>query len=51
MSKRAPTVHIPGSLVKKVDQLAACIERSQEWIIKQALSAYIRQVEERKDAD
>lgn len=35
------TAHVPLSLADKVDQLAARIERSRGWIIKQALSAWI----------
>ena len=41
------TAHVPLSLADKVDQLAARIERSRGWVIKQALSAWIEQEEER----
>ena len=41
------TAHVPLPLADKVDQLAARIERSRGWIIKQALSAWIEQEEER----
>jgi predicted transcriptional regulator len=41
------TAHVPLPLVEKVDQMAARLERSRGWIIKQALSAWIEQEEER----
>ena len=41
------TVHVPLPLADKVDHLAACLERSRGWIIKQALTAWIDQEEER----
>lgn len=48
MSTRVLTAHVPDSLAEKVDELAARTERSRGWIIKQALSAYIQQEEERR---
>lgn len=41
------TAHIPLQLAEKVDQTAARLERSRGWIMKQALSAWIDQEEER----
>ena len=41
------TAHVPLPLAEKVDQLAVRLERSRGWIIKQALSAWIDQEEER----
>jgi predicted transcriptional regulator len=41
------TAHIPLPLADKVDQMAARLERSRGWIVKQALSAWIDQEEER----
>lgn len=41
------TAHVPLALAEKVDQLAARLERSRGWIMKQALSAWIAQEEER----
>ncbi|MFN5882165.1 MAG: CopG family ribbon-helix-helix protein [Burkholderiales bacterium] len=41
------TAHVPLSLAEKVDQVAARLERSRGWIVKQALSAWIDQEEER----
>ncbi|HBG07864.1 MAG: CopG family transcriptional regulator [Geobacteraceae bacterium GWC2_58_44] len=42
------TAHIPLPLAEKVDQIAARIERSRGWIVKQALSAWVDQEEERR---
>jgi predicted transcriptional regulator len=44
---RVLTAHVPVSLADKVDQLADRSERSRAWIMKQALSSWIAQVEER----
>jgi len=41
------TAHVPIVLAEKVDQLAARLERSRGWVVKQALSAWIDQEEER----
>lgn len=41
------TAHVPILLADKVDQLAARLERSRGWIVKQALSAWVDQEEER----
>ena len=41
------TVHVPLPLAEKVDQFATRLERSRGWIMKQALSAWIDQEEER----
>lgn len=41
------TAHIPLPLADKVDQLAARLERSRGWIVKQALAAWIDQEDER----
>lgn len=41
------TAHVPLPLAEKVDQLATRLERSRGWIVKQALSAWIDQEEER----
>jgi len=42
------TAHVPLPLAEKVDRFAARLERSRGWIIKQALSAWIEQEEERR---
>lgn len=44
---RVFTAHVPLPLAEKVDQMAARLERSRGWIMKQALSAWIDQEEER----
>jgi predicted transcriptional regulator len=41
------TAHVPLPLADKVDQLATRLERSRGWIVKQALSAWVEQEEER----
>ncbi len=41
------TAHVPIELAKKVDQFAEQKERPRSWIIKQALTAWIDQEEER----
>ncbi len=41
------TAHVPLLLAEKIDQAAARLERSRGWIVKQALSAWIDQEEER----
>jgi predicted transcriptional regulator len=45
---RVLTAHIPLPLAEKVDQMAARLERSRGWIVKQALMAWIDQEEERR---
>jgi len=37
------TAHLPLPLADKVEQMAARLERSRGWIMKQALSAWIAQ--------
>jgi predicted transcriptional regulator len=41
------TAHVPLPLAEKVDQMAARLERSRGWVVKQALSAWVEQEEER----
>jgi len=41
------TANVPLPLADKVDQIATRLERSRGWIMKQALSAWIDQEEER----
>ena len=47
VATRVLTAHVPVPLAEKVDQLADRLERSRGWIVKQALSAWIAQEEER----
>ena len=48
MKTKVPTTHAPLSLVKKVDQLAASLERPRCGVVKQALPAWIEQEERRQ---
>lgn len=48
MSTKVLTAHIPIPLAEQVDQIAARLERSRGWIVKQALSAWVGQEEERR---
>ncbi len=48
MNTKVLTAHVPLPLAKKVDQIAARLERSRGWIVKQALSSWIDQEEERR---
>lgn len=41
------TAHIPLQMADKIDQMAERLERSRGWIMRQALSAWIDQEEER----
>lgn len=47
MKTRVLTAHVPLPLAEKVDQLAARLERSRGWVVKQALSAWVEQEDER----
>jgi len=38
METKVLTAHVPLSLSRKVDELAARLERSRDWIVKQALA-------------
>lgn len=48
METKVLTAHVPLPLAEKVDQLAVRLERSRGWIVKQALTAWIDQEEERQ---
>jgi hypothetical protein len=37
------TAHVPLPLSEKVDQIAARLDRSREWVVEQALTAWISQ--------
>jgi predicted transcriptional regulator len=41
------TAHVPLSLAEKIDQMASRLDRSRGWIVKQALTAWVDQEEER----
>ncbi|PYY68662.1 CopG family transcriptional regulator [Pseudomonas jessenii] len=44
---RSVTAHVPVELAERVDELAERLDRSRNWIVKQALSAWLDQEEER----
>ncbi len=48
MHTKVFTAHVPMGLADKIDQLAAHIERPRGWIVKQALTAWVGQEEERR---
>lgn len=48
MNTKVLTAHVPLPLAEKLDQIAARMERSRGWIVKQALTAWIGQEEERR---
>ncbi|CAI1104903.1 CopG family ribbon-helix-helix protein [Serratia ficaria] len=48
MNTKVITAHVPLPLVEKVDEMAAKLERSRGWIVKQALTAWLDQEEERR---
>ncbi len=48
MTTKVLTAHVPLALAKKVDRLAARMERPRGWIVKQALAAWVDQEEERR---
>ncbi|TWG94675.1 putative transcriptional regulator [Mesorhizobium sp. J18] len=48
METKVLTAHVPLQLAEKVDELASRLDRSRGWIVKQALSAWIEQEEERR---
>jgi len=47
MSTKVVTAHVPIDLAKRVDEIAARLERPRGWVVKQALAAWIDQEEER----
>lgn len=48
MDTKVITAHVPIPLAERVDELAARLERSRGWIMKQALSAWVDQEDERR---
>jgi predicted transcriptional regulator len=47
MDTKVLTAHVPLPLAEKVDEIAARLERSRGWVVKQALTAWVEQQEER----
>jgi len=41
------TAHLPRPLAEKIDEVAARLDRSRGWIMKQALTAWLEQEDER----
>jgi predicted transcriptional regulator len=48
METKVLTAHVPLPLAEKVDELATRLERSRGWVVKQALTAWVEQEEERR---
>lgn len=48
MNTKVLTAHIPIPLAEKIDKIAARMERSRGWIMKQALLDWVDQEEERR---
>jgi len=44
---RVITTHVPVALAEKVDAMAARLDRSRGWVMKQALAAWVDLEEER----
>lgn len=44
---RSVTAHVPVELAERVDEIANRLDRSKNWIVKQALVAWLDQEEER----
>ena len=47
METRTLTSHVPVPLADKIDHYAKQLERSKNWIVKQALNDWVLQEEER----
>lgn len=47
MDTRVLTAHVPLPLARKIDDLAARLDRPRAWIVKQALAAWVGEEEER----
>lgn len=48
MNTKVLTAHVPIPLAEKVDEIAVRMDRSRGWVMKQALSAWVDQEEERR---
>ena len=47
MDTKVLTAHVPLPLARKIDDLAARLDRPRAWIVKQALAAWVGEEEER----
>ena len=48
MNTKVITAHVPEEMADKVDQIAARLDRTRGWIVKQALADWLGQEEERR---
>lgn len=48
MNTKVISAHVPEELADKVDQIAARLDRSRGWIVKQALADWLGQEERRR---
>ncbi len=48
MNTKVITANVPVELAEKVDQIAARLDRSRGWVVKQALADWLGQEEERR---
>ncbi len=44
---RSVTAHVPVDLADRIDEIATRLERSKNWIVRQALTDWLDQEEER----
>ncbi|MET0241236.1 MAG: ribbon-helix-helix domain-containing protein [Sphingobium sp.] len=44
---RVITAHLPAALAERIDAMAARLDRSRGWVMKQALAAWIDEEDER----
>ena len=45
---RVLTAHVPAQLASQVERIAARLDRSRGWVVKQALAAWVHREEERQ---
>lgn len=48
MNTKVISAHVSEELADKVDQVAARLDRSRDWVIKQALADWLGQEEQRR---
>lgn len=41
MSTRVVTAHVPSDLAKRLDAIAARLDRPRSWVVKEAIAAYV----------
>jgi predicted transcriptional regulator len=41
MSTRVVSAHVPSDLAKRLDELAARLDRPRAWVVKEAIAAYV----------